>query len=75
MAVAMRQLDREIKGYLKFDVHGMSDKMNNAFEGTMTKAETDKLVKDGMRDKHYQKYNAEQNSKKAPLALTTGATG
>lgn len=42
MAVAMRQLDREIKGYLKFDVHGMSDKMNNAFEGTMAKVESDK---------------------------------
>lgn len=61
MAVAMRQLDREIKGYLKFDVHGMSDKMNNAFEGTMTKAESEKYVKDGKKDKHKQKQNAEQN--------------
>lgn len=34
MANAMKKLDRDIKGYLKFDVKGLAEQMNNAFDGT-----------------------------------------
>lgn len=39
MATAMRQLDRDIKGYLKFDVKGMAEQMNDAFDGHKDKVE------------------------------------
>jgi hypothetical protein len=32
-ATAMRDLDREISGYLNFDSKNMQSEMNNAFEG------------------------------------------
>lgn len=36
-ATAMRQLDRDIKGYLKFDVKGLAEQMNEAFDGRKDK--------------------------------------
>lgn len=36
-ATAMKQLDRDIKGYLKFDVKGMAEQMNEAFDGSKGK--------------------------------------
>lgn len=41
MANAMRKLDKDIKGYLKFDVKGMAEQMNDAFDGSKEKEKAD----------------------------------
>ena len=62
----MRQLDREIKGYLRFDVKGMAEQMNDAFDGSKDK---EKAAGAGAKP-------TEQPSKakkeKKPLAITAG---
>lgn len=59
MASAMRKLDRDIKGYLKFDVKGIAEQMNDAFVGNKDKSDGPTKEKTG-------------KDKKQPLAITAG---
>ena len=62
MASAMRKLDKDIKGYLKFDVKGMAEQMNEAFVGNKDSAEGSTPL---TREK-------QSKDKKQPLAITAG---
>ena len=60
----MRQLDREINGYLKFDAKDVSRQMNNAFEGrkesfSSKAAKADHSIKVNDKDKRMQAILAE----------------
>ena len=66
MATAMRQLDRDIKGYLKFDVKGMAEQMNDAFDGSKDKEKT------GAAAGKAASKQTKSHKEKQPLAITAG---
>lgn len=59
----MRKLDKDIKGYLKFDVKGMAEQMNDAFVGSKDGSETTPTTKE-----------KPGKDKKQPLAITAGGS-
>ena len=63
MATAMRKLDKDIKGYLKFDVKGMAEQMNDAFVGNKDGSEPTPTTKE-----------KQGKDKKQPLAITAGGS-
>lgn len=58
----MRKLDKDIKGYLKFDVKGMAEQMNDAFVGNKDSGESTPLTRE----------KQSKDKKQQPLAITAG---
>jgi hypothetical protein len=86
---AMRQLDREINGYLKFDTKDIAKQMNNAFEGKkeafsytskVAKADHSINTKSNDKDKRMQAILAEAasmgtNKELGPILEETATSG
>lgn len=70
MATEMKQLDRDIKGYLKFDVKGMAEQMNDAFDGTKDKDKPEGAASKPT-DNHGSSYAKKE---KKTLAITAGGS-